>query len=110
MSIISMIKYRSAICLGEKRDAVRYAHRRIEALRDRFESPGAARAEEAGVGAARGTHRLVAGPLIQDRAWSIVSDAADAAAHRDGVQRRPRSFLHRERRATLGSDQPKKGS
>ena len=34
------------------------------------------------------SHRAVSGAAVQDRARAVVSDAADAAAHRAGLQRR----------------------
>ena len=57
------------------------------------QDPRAAAEEEDGAGRAGAAHRPVAGAAVEDRARPAVPDAADAAAHRAGVQRRARVLL-----------------
>ena len=58
----------------------------------------AAPEEEDGARGAGQAHRPVAGAALEDRARPPVSDAADAAAHRAGLQRRPGVLLRRRPR------------
>ena len=61
--------------------------KRNSEVRDRREAARAAAEEKDGVGGAGRAHGTFGGDAVEGRAREIVSDAADATADRDGVQR-----------------------
>ena len=87
----------------ERPDAVCDTDRGTERLRHRREDPVAAPEEEDGPGRTRAAHRAVAGDALENRARPAVPDAADAAAHRAGLQRRARVLLRRRPRKAARS-------
>src|SRR6187402_3473546 len=76
-----------------RRHAVGDAGSRAQRLCDRREDPRLAAEEEDGARRAGAALRAVAGATLEARTGPSVSDAADAAADRARLQRRPGLFL-----------------
>ena len=81
----------------------------LSELRDRRQDPVAAPEEENGARRAGPAHRAVSGAALEDRARPLVPDAADAAAHRARLQRRPRVLLRRRARTSPSGAVVRKG-
>src|SRR6476660_2588089 len=86
-----------------RRNAVGNARSRAQRLCDRREDPSLTAEEEDGARRAGAALRAVAGVALEARKGAPLPDAADAAADRARLQRRPRLFLRwRAREAARG--------